>query len=204
MTVEGFRALARSSPDRWVSVTFDVSWTPAWRSPVRATVTRPDLLSVSAPDGTVLASGRQPLQRGGWRGPSDGPRRADQDLDTVPFWQDYRWIAMLDPVELADGVDGEPGAEVLALEEVDHHGRRALEALVRPTPDYAPRCSCCPLLACPLCDVWEGLPVREHADAHRVRLDVETGICVLTSEVGGPAPGSGHDLRLTAVRRPPA
>jgi hypothetical protein len=35
-----------------------------------------------------------------------------------------------------------------------------------------------------------------------VRLDVETGVCVLTEEIGGPTPGKGHDLRIEAVDEP--
>lgn len=53
--------------------------------------------------------------------------------------RDYRWVAMLDPVELADGhgrwtADPEPDPIVVAeVSIVDHHGRAAWEALVRPT-----------------------------------------------------------------------
>ncbi len=200
--VEGFRALARSSPERWTSVSF--ASTSSWRAPVTATVRRPDRLHVVDAAGTVLASGAVALQRGGWRPtPEPGaPRRADQDLDTVPVWRDYHWIAVLDPAELADGVDGEPGTEVHELRQVEHHGRPALEALLVPTGAYAPRCTCCPLLPCALCDRLEGLPEHERPDAHRVRLDLETAVCVQTVEVGGPAPGVTHDLRITAVRRP--
>ena len=39
----------------------------------------------------------------------------------------------------------------------------------------------------------------EYPDAYRVRLDVGTGICVLTMPIGGTSPGSGHDLRIESV-----
>ena len=35
-----------------------------------------------------------------------------------------------------------------------------------------------------------------------MRLDVGTGVCVLTEEVGGLTPGAGHDLRIEAVDEP--
>jgi len=35
-------------------------------------------------------------------------------------------------------------------------------------------------------------------DAYRVRLDLGTGACVLTEEIGG-LPGKRHDLRIEAV-----
>jgi hypothetical protein len=45
-------------------------------------------------------------------------------------------------------------------------------------------------------------PGLRHAEAHRVRLDVATGVCVFTQEVGGTHAGNGHDLRLEAVDEP--
>jgi hypothetical protein len=41
-----------------------------------------------------------------------------------------------------------------------------------------------------------------YATAHRVRLDLGTGICVLTEELGGSHAGAGHDLRLESVDEP--
>ncbi|MEX2289367.1 MAG: hypothetical protein WD794_03460 [Mycobacteriales bacterium] len=49
-------------------------------------------------------------------------------------------------------------------------------------------------------DLAEGLdPLPMYAEAHRVRLDVGTGVGVRAREVGGPADGTGHDLVLLQV-----
>lgn len=170
---------------------------------------RPDRLRVVDARGLVLADGvSEPTDRGGRRpdpaldddGLATAPRRVDQEQDSTPMWVSYLWCAALDPAELADGVDGEPGAKVLSVRAVAHHGREAWEALVRPTEAYAALCGCCSLLPCEVSDRYEGLPLRTYADHHVVRLDVLTGVCVLTREVGGPRDGVGHDLRITDVR----
>jgi hypothetical protein len=81
------------------------------------------------------------------------------------------------------------------------------EAVVEPLAPYEPRCGCCPLLRSRQVGLLEcgpeGAQLREsYPDAVRVRLDVGTGVCVLTEEIGGPAPGRGHDLRIEAVDEP--
>lgn len=132
-----------------------------------------------------------------------------------PMFQDYRWVAMLDPVELADGHGRwteHPEPNPMLVEEpveVDHHGRAAWEAVLRPTAAYDPRCSCCALLFSAESEArWsegggpaahERNPELRYADAHRVRLDVATGVCVLTEELGGSRSGSGHELVIEAV-----
>jgi hypothetical protein len=128
------------------------------------------------------------------------------------MYQDYFWVAMLDPVEFADGrdPDGAPMGPALLLDdvhEVEHAGRLAWETVARTTPAYDPRCGCCPLLRSREVDLVE---FRDHPDhvlraypeAYRVRLDVGTGVCVLTEEIGGLSPGKGHDLRIEAVDEP--
>jgi hypothetical protein len=35
-----------------------------------------------------------------------------------------------------------------------------------------------------------------------VRLDVQTGVCVLTEAIGGDVSGRGHDVRIEAVDEP--
>jgi hypothetical protein len=140
---------------------------------------------------------------------------ADTTFD-APMYRDYFWVAMLDPVELADGRDpdsgtGLPGTAIDTVGEVEHHGRPAWEAIVRPTPAYEPRCTCCSLLRSRKVDVaeaqsgaGEAVVLDEYPDAYRVRLDVGTGVCVLTSPIGGTAPGRGHDVRIEAVDEPMA
>ena len=52
---------------------------------------------------------------------------------------------------------------------------------------------------------YEDLPenlLETYPDAFRVRLDVQTGVCVLTAEIGGLRPGTGHDVRIEAVDEP--
>ena len=46
-------------------------------------------------------------------------------------------------------------------------------------------------------NVLAGIP-----EAFRVRLDVGTGVCVLTEEIGGLTPGAGHEVRIEAVDEP--
>lgn len=42
-------------------------------------------------------------------------------------------------------------------------------------------------------------PQASHADAHLVRLDVGTGVCVSTREVGGPYDALVHDLVVVSA-----
>jgi len=89
-----------------------------------------------------------------------------------PMWQDYQFVAMLDPVELADGRrrhpmpdpgsdavpamsdeapaesdDAPPPAlDVHRLDALVRGGRETWWAEVSPRAEYEPRCSCCPLL----------------------------------------------------------
>ena len=219
---------------------FTASWSGRDAPAVRAWVQRPDSLRVETPEGELLQAGIQ--ERGGGTaqllaGPTDvpppprpplavAPALDDDGLVRVrpstfeveyddPMFRDYRWVAMLDPVELAEGhgrwLDRPPTVPVLIdeIHEVDHHGRPAWEALLRPTDDYDPRCSCCELLRSEGNDVREaqerGAPWPDgalrpaYADAHRVRLDVATGVCVFTEELGGGRSGYGHTLVIEAV-----
>ena len=215
-----FAALARSSPWRWSTLWFTVSW-PAdpWQTtPVRAWLRRPDSLRVEGLDGRVLQAGRDtrltvsaavPV----WR--ADGlvaERPWDMSYDD-PMYVNYFWVAMLDPAELADPhLDAAPEESPLAFDsvtEVQHGGRPAWEAVVRPTPAYEPRCGCCSLLRSRDVDLEEYRDHPQHVlgtypEAHRVRLDVQTGVCVLTEAVGGDVSGRGHDLRIEAVDEPMA
>ena len=134
----------------------------------------------------------------------------------APMYRDYCWVAMLDPVELADGRDPGtaaygPGTEIDSVVEVEHGGRPACKAVLRPTHVYAPRCTCCTLVRSREVDEAEAesgagpdVVLDDYPAAYRVRLDAATGVCVLTAAIGGIAPGSGHDVRIEAVDEPMA
>jgi hypothetical protein len=129
--------------------------------------------------------------------------RVDTD---APMFNNYQWVAMLDPVELSDGRGraGErrpEGAILSELSAVTHHGRPTWEAVVVPTAEYAPRCSCCPLLLHTE-TAMPPPPDTLRPDAHRVRLDVETGVCVYVEEIGGTHRGWTLDVRIEAVDEP--
>jgi hypothetical protein len=233
-SVDAFAALARSSPWRWSTLRFTVrrGGDGDRPDPVRAWLRRPDVVRVETTDGELLqivrepppqvavltASGRGP---GTWPSGAEPVRRPDGLIAArqpgfsydAPMYQDYRWVAMLDPVELADGRDhdtGEPTWPALVVDdltEVEHAGRPAWEAVVRTTPVYEPRCGCCPLLRTREIDLLEFADYPEYVlarypDGYRVRLDVGTGVCVFTEEIGGLTPGRGHDLRIEAVDEP--
>lgn len=213
-TPERFRRLARSAPYRWRSLLLVGTWGPH-SAPARVHVAQPDLVRVEELDGVLQHEVRQGSVGGGFTTTSDGrevpevvppaplpvldadglvttERRPWHVGPEVPMWQDYRFVAVLDPYELSVGVD------VLEVAAVEHGGRPAWEALLRPGEGYEPRCACCPLLPSLACDLVEGVPTRErYADAHRVRLDVATGVCVSAREVGGPDDGSGHALEVS-------
>lgn len=230
--VERFRALARSSPWRWSTLRNVQEGDPSGgeRDRLRVWIRRPKLARVERPDGTLVRVHREqpqtvtPLSRRGDAPPitlpapsgtdvrldDDGlvrqrPGRSTVDTDTAMIGSYYD-VALLDPVELADGHDGGPGATVQELRVVDHRGREAWEAVFRPTGAYEPRCPCCALL---LSEALEdtGIRLREdptstYPDAHRVRIDVGTGVCVHSEQLGGTRSGAGHDITIEAVDEP--
>jgi hypothetical protein len=219
-SADAFVALARSSPWRWSTLRFTERRTgPSARADIRAWLRRPDLLRVETTAGALIQVVREPRQRG----PQDDlppvlrpdglvELRPDDVTYDAPMYQDYFWIAMLDPVELAEGrgPDCEPAGPALdidAVTEVEHVGRPAWEAVVRPTDVYEPRCGCCPLLRTRRIDLLEYRDYPQYVlaaypDAFRVRLDVGTGVCVFTEQIGGLTPGAGHDVRIEAVDEP--
>jgi len=234
-TVETFRALARSSPWRWRTLRFTVSWQGYPTTPVRGWLARPDALRVETLDGTLLVASDEPPRPGSYAPLTTGGARVMlpdpppaiavapvYDVDGLvterpaearyddPMYQSYYWVAMLDPVELADGADPRlsPGAAVDPpvildeLLELDHGGRSAWEARCRPSTTYWPRCPCCPLLASPQSDALDGpgMPAGfVFAEAHRVRLDLQTGVCVASEELSGTRDGWGHQMQIEAV-----
>jgi hypothetical protein len=214
-SADAFAGLARSSPWRWSTLRFTVRWAPddRGRGVVRAWVRRPDRLRVETVDGALVAVVRDPrtatppapvLCADGLV--AERPQVSGVETFDSPFHENYFWTAMLDPVELADGngSPGVPGVTVDAVTEVDHGGRPAWEAVVRTAPAYSPRCACCALLWSRESDLLEyGSPHRDaYPEAYRVRLDVGTGVCVLTEELDGSPRGLGHDLRIEAADEP--
>ncbi len=215
-----------------------------WRAQrLRAWLRRPDRLRVETVDGELVQIVREsrvkgafvradgaedPLTQQWWTDPdAPGPelradgliasrpdRQSSEFCYDAPMYRDYFWVAMLDPVELADGRDPDTGAAragtaIDTVGEVDHGGRLAWEAIMRPLPDYAPRCTCCALLRSREIDIAEaesgagfGVVLAAYPDAYRVRVDTGTGVCVLTETIGGSTPGSGHELRIEAVDEP--
>ncbi|RBY77548.1 hypothetical protein DQ239_10525 [Blastococcus sp. TF02-09] len=235
---DSFAALARSSPWRWSTLRFTVRWPgdPWTNGAVRAWLRRPDSLRVESLDGALLRAERTPPPTVGILGLGGGTTRqarwasqavrpplrpdglvAERPSDPLltyddPMHDSYHWVAMLDPAELADGVDRRdrswaPALRTGTVTAVEHAGRAAWEAVVVPEDTYEPRCGCCPLLRTRAVDLleFEGRPealLEAYPDAFRVRLDVQTGVCVLTQEIGGLRPGKGHDLRIEAVDEP--
>ena len=153
-STDDFRALARSSPWRWSTLRFTVRWAGPWvpSEPVRAWLRRPDRLRVETLDGALVqvvrdGSGPATAVLTAYDGvPAAGPEpaatapRADD-----PMFQNYTWVAMLDPVELADGDPERDGAAVVIgdVSVVDHGGRPTWQAIASTGPAYDPRCSCC-------------------------------------------------------------
>lgn len=216
-----------------------------WRTQeIRAWLRRPDRLRVETLNGDLLqvvresppqvgvltSSGRSYTATLPWWTAPEVPRpvlRADglvaarpdrfaaEASYDAPMYRDYFWVAMLDPVELADGHSPDadavlPGTEIDSVVEVEHAGRPAWEAIVRPTPAYEPRCTCCSLLRSREVDLAEAesgagdkIILTEYPECYRVRLDVGTGVCVLTEPIGTDSV-AGHDVRIEAVDEPMA
>ena len=219
------------------TVRWDGPW-PTWPEPVRGWIRRPGGLRVETLTGELLEAGQETgatvgiltsdggrtvrLPRPPLPGAPEPVRRPDglvacrpEQLHRSPgmddpMFQNYRWVAMLDPVELADGRFAEngdrtgSGPDVAQVRVAEHAGRPVWEAVVRTTPVYEPRCGCCPLLRSREVDEAEygddrpGVFLAAYPEAYRVRLDVQTGVCVLTEALGG-SPVAAHDMRIEAV-----
>ncbi len=236
-SADDFRALARSSPWLWRTLRLTLRTPtpePHGAARLRAWVSRPRGLRAEDADGRLITAGWWPPADEGMPELTGGPVRrpdglvAGRPADRIgpyrfddPMLSNYRWVAMLHPFELADGVerdaDGSSGGDwspqrppievVAAPRVVEHAGRVAWEAEIVTTPAYAARCSCCPLL-----DGAEaaGQLAREgwaQADigrptSWRVRLDRETGVLVQLTEIGGRSATGGWTMRIEAVDEP--
>jgi len=217
-TPDLFRGLARSSPWRWRALAFDLQRRPVHgpEHAVHATVERGVGLEVRLADGERHRDAAARIRAGwsevgtgrhgilelpfAWELPVDVDafgfvvRRPATATSEDPMWQDYQWVAMLDPVELADGAvrgRGEdsvppPALDLHRLDASVRHGRDTWWAEVAPREEYAPRCSCCPLLL-------------DHTTASLVALDVATGVCVHVEHLGGDHAGRGFSMRIRSV-----
>ncbi len=234
-TADDFRALARSSPWRFSTVHFthrrrEAGGTPdgepveAWldRRRGRVVVRSADGLEVAEgppySEAVDLVCGTDDGRGAAPPGPQvvlrpDGlVARRPEDWHCAhgdPMWQDYRWTAMLDPAELAHGVDV---SEVVAT---TLRGRPTWSAVCRPLPGpvehpengYTPRCGCCPLLDSPASRLQEygpedpGLTGADLATVYRVHLDVRTGIVVDVTPLDGTE-DTGLSNELHAVDEP--
>lgn len=116
-------------------------------------------------------------------------RRPEADYGD-PVFGDARWAAMLDPVELA-GNSPVPlefplsnRVEIHELVHTLHAGRPAVEAVVSPNVDYVAHAP--------------GFPLLE-AGRTRLRLDLQTAVCVYSEALEGPAEGNGHQITIHAA-----
>ena len=249
-TPDRFRGLARSSPWRWRALTFDLQRRPVHgpEHTVHATVERGLGVEVRLADGerhenTATRSSVAWIETGtdrqgvrelpfAWELPvevdADGfvLRRARVSTTSDdPMWQDYQWVAMLDPVELADGslrdpvADRDPEAgpppalDVHRLDASVRRGRETWWAEVTPRPEYSPRCSCCPLLFGRVSEELEALdgattardrqPGFTYASRYLVALDLGTGVCVHVEHLDGTHVGRGFSVEIRSVDAPP-
>lgn len=244
LTPDSWRRLARSSPWRWRALSFDLRRRPLHgpEHEVRATVVRPGRIVVTSPTGGVddrletrpgaeVVGG---MRRGASQPPpyawevaaeldADGLMRRRDRWGTAddPMWQDYQFVAMLDPVELADaslppddaawvgGDERPPALDLHRLDDTLRQGRPTWWAEVSPRDGYDPRCSCCPLLWGRVSEDVEaavgGAVMRERrGDLHYpsrylVALDVATGVCVHVEHLDGTFAGRGFSLDVLAV-----
>ena len=211
LTEDSFHALARSSPWRWTTLHFrHRSGAGSRIDQVEAWLVRPDGVRVvdarGQPIGNSLESQRADGRPTGEWSPPEPTYRPDGLVAKRPsanwsedaalgdglFWNNYFWVAMLDPVELSHDV------QASVLREGEVAGRAAWWAQLVAEPGYDPRCggNCCELLyseAGLMADYHDPSEVpadlrgRTYPDAYEVALDVATGVVVRLHPVGGDA-----------------
>ncbi len=236
-TEDRWRALARSSPWLWRTAHFELVRTGADPVRLEAWLDRRRALRVASGDEESVV---QELERStsswfGWdergepvRGTTSEPfpwevpvefdadglitaRPSGLEVAEELMWCDYRWVAMLDPVELADGSAERRGAatELRDIRAGDRHGRLTWWAVVGEGPGYDPRCTCCPLLDGELADRLydaEGGPraselprPAEQPTRWLIGLDRATGIVVSLQPLDGVSRAGGFELKLYGV-----
>jgi len=169
LSVDAFRALARSSPWRWRTLHFrhrsGGSGVEAWiRRPGEMLVVTDEgrrerhtgeptpayssVLVAASDTGEPIDLARLQAELTAAQAPTYRPdglvaeRPGWPGDHEDPMYRDYQWVAMLDPHELAHSV------EMTRLREDTLHGRRVWRADLRALPGYDPRCgsNCCELL----------------------------------------------------------
>jgi hypothetical protein len=247
-TPDRFRGLARSSPWRWRALAFDLHRRPVHGPDhtLHAVVERGIGIEVWLADGErrralaarSTAAPARPVGGAGaphtvelpyaWELPVPlGPdgfvqrRPGFPGTSDDPMWQDYEFVALLDPVELADGWPREPppgwrpdavrppALDLHGLDASTRQGRATWWAEVSPTDDYSPRCSCCPLLfgrVSESLDTAGGRATAQgydrdpaYASAYLVALDVQTGVCVHVEHLDGDHAGRGFSVDISSV-----
>lgn len=248
---EAFRDLAQSSHRLWRTIEFEQ--TNRDRGPVHAWIRRPFDLRVAAADGTItVEDSRSTLPRAMlWAvfdGTDDrmpvrytespevvpqlaGPTHDSEAPEDDPMYENYQWVAMLQPRELAvgglneaayeaaiaAGIDPEtaqaPGVLIDRLWPQQRNGRDTWWAELSPDDDtYAPWCGCCPLLLSEngmrleYGDTpWPSRrtdPAYAYTTRFRVALDVETGLCVSVEHLDGSEIGEDFSVRILEVDQP--
>ena len=216
LPAETFRSLARSSPWRWESLRFAISWRgtagggarPA--QPLLAWLRRPAALRVEDADGTLLhcSTGNEGSRdalyvsstRKSWLvaprlvtpvyDDAGLVRRRPEAAYGEAVFGDPRWSSVLDPVELA-------GNAPVAME---FPGANRVELSDLAEERFAGR----PVLAATVVPNHAYLPTAAGhplvGPGHtRVLVDTGTGICVSTTALDGAHLGAGHELRILAV-----
>ncbi len=190
-SADDFRALARSGP--WLARELHLVRHCAGER-LEGRVQRPGRVRWRAGTGPWHAEVQEPGPHEQFTHQHPVVRRPDGlVLDRPGPWQsvedamveNYTWVSMLDPVELASGV------ELSGVRRVTHDGREAWQARCHVGPDYDPRCACCPLLWSRVSDEAEygadhPRPAEGYPEFHDVTLDHATGIVLRLA----PGPGS--------------
>lgn len=233
---DAFRELARSS--QWAWTTLEFEHTTRDRAPVHAWIRRPFDLRIETAEGQVsvehagsVTSSQLTLvgNADDLPNPEEPPSPgAEQNADGSwmegdPMYENYQWVAMLRPNELADGQvrDADPagptpppGTTIDRVYAADRLGRDTWWAELSPAEGtYDPRCSCCPLLLgreSHLVEMVEGntrpldddLDADSYASSFLVGVDVQTGICVSVDHLDGSQPGEAFSVRIIAVDEP--
>ncbi|MBW4094055.1 MAG: hypothetical protein HIU81_00920 [Acidobacteria bacterium] len=215
-----FRKLCRSSPWKWQSLRFELSWLPAASQshqtqaavvdPLRCWVRRPQALRVEDSAGSVLFSttgindSKDNLFTSGSRKPwllpahlvtpiydDDGlVRRRPEAAYAEPHFGDPRFSAVLDPVELA-------GMAPVPLE-FPFANLVELGEIIEGTQNGRTVLETIAVANSSYVPSTPGAPLL-YPGRTGLRIDVGTGVCVASQALDGDSAGAGHWLNILAV-----